>query len=409
MLAAMLSMLPLASSFSTDRQVAAVIESVSGELARHGIQSRVVSGNGDDAPGALLIVTGGTEHLALSAVERFGMPGFLLAHPERNSLPAALETLSRLRQLGLPGRVFLLNGRGAPDAVLGRLDGHAAVFRQLRGARLGRIGAPSDWLVGSMPTPASVSAVWGPDVVDVPMAEVVEAMAAVEASEAVAMASDVIAQATGMVEAVRADVETAATVALALRQVVARHRLDACTVRCFDLVIEHRTTGCLGLSWLLDRGVVAGCEGDVPATLTMMWAQAATGEPAFMANPQDLDVPTRGVWLAHCTVARGLASSYALRSHFESSLGVGIQGCLEPGPVTVARIGGADLRRVYAEDGQLVANENVAERCRTQVRVALDGGVERLLEDPPGNHLVLMRGHHAARFREYRELFVARA
>jgi L-fucose isomerase-like protein len=218
----------------------------------------------------------------------------------------------------------------------------------------------------------------------------------------------VIARATGLGEGRPDDVEKAATVALALRRVVERHRLDACTVRCFDLVIEHRTTGCLGLSWLLDGGVVAGCEGDVPATLTMMWAYAATGEPGFMANPQDLDVPTRGLWLAHCTVARGLTSRYTLRSHFESSLGVGIQGYLAPGPVTVARIGGADLRRVFAEDGRLVANEDLAERCRTQVRVEMDAGVEGLLDDPPGNHLVLMRGHHAAQFREYRELFVAR-
>jgi hypothetical protein len=49
----------------------------------------------------------------------------------------------------------------------------------------------------------------------------------------------------------------------------------------------------------------------------------------------------------------------------------------------------------------------VPERCRTQVRVALDGGVARLLDDPPGNHLVMMRGHHASRLREYRDLFVA--
>ena len=53
-----------------------------------------------------------------------------------------------------------------------------------------------------------------------------------------------------------------------------RH-LDACVVRCFDLVTDLRTTGCLALSWLLDQGVVAGCEGDIPATLTMVWARQA--------------------------------------------------------------------------------------------------------------------------------------
>lgn len=407
MLSAMLSMLPLASSFSTAAQVADVVASVTRELGRHGIACRAVSGGDDAPPDVVLMVTGGTESLALEAVERFGMPGFLLAHPERNSLPAALETMSRLRQTGRAGRIFLLNGRSAPDPVLGRLADHGAVRRRLATARLGRVGAPSDWLVGSMPAPELVTRAWGPTIVDVPMSDVVEAMRAVEPGEARAMAGDVIGQAAAVVEPSSRDVETAAAVAIALRRVVERHRLDACTVRCFDLVVDHRTTGCLGLSWLSDAGIVAGCEGDVPAALTMMWAQAATGAPAFMANPQDLDVPARGLWLAHCTVARAMVTTYALRSHFESSLGVGIQGTLEAGPVTVARIGGEDLRRVFAEDGEVLANESVEERCRTQVRVTLEGGVAGLLDDPPGNHLVLMRGHHAARLREYRELFVA--
>jgi L-fucose isomerase-like protein len=403
----MLSILPLASSFSTEHQIGEVVGAVTRELAGYGIQSRIVSADSGESPAALLIVTGGTEHLALEAVERFGMPGFLLAHPQRNSLPAALETLSRLRQVGQAGRVFLLNGRSAPDAALGRLDEHTTVRRRLRGARLGRVGAPSPWLVGSTPSPDVVSATWGPAIVDVPLEEIVEAMAEVERADAKVMADALIAGAAGTIEPVPADVEKAATVAMALRRVVERHRLDACTVRCFDLVVEHRTTGCLGLSMLSDGDIVAGCEGDVPATLTMMWAHAATGEPAFMANPQDLDLATGTLWLAHCTIARRMTSGYALRSHFESSLGVGIQGYVTPGPVTVARIGGADLRQVFAEDGELVANENVPERCRTQVRVALDGGVARLLDDPPGNHLVMMRGHHASRLREYRDLFVA--
>lgn len=53
--------------------------------------------------------------------------------------------------------------------------------------------------------------------------------------------------------------------------------------------IDLQTTGCLALSALLDEGIVAGCEGDLPAALTMSWMQAVTGQASFMANPQDLD------------------------------------------------------------------------------------------------------------------------
>lgn len=403
----MLTILPLASSFSTFDQVAAAVAAVVEQLARHGVACRAVSHESDEPPSVLLIVTGGTESLALSAIERYGTPAFLLAHPERNSLPAALEILSRLRQTGQAGRIFLVNERSEPDSVLARLDHHLAVRRCLRSARLGRIGAPSDWLVASMPAPGTVAAVWGPTVVDIPMTEVADELAAVDPQESAEIVRAAVAGASAVVEPSPADVEAAARVTVALRRVVARHGLDACTVRCFDLVTGQGTTGCLGLSWLLDEGVVAGCEGDVPATLTMAWANALVGEPGFMANPQDVDVPNRGLWLAHCTVARRLVSRYALRSHFESSIGVGIQGWIEPGAATVVRAGGADLRQLFVADGAIVANENVAARCRTQVRVELEGGVERLLADPPGNHLVLVHGRHAALFREYHDLFVA--
>jgi L-fucose isomerase-like protein len=178
-------------------------------------------------------------------------------------------------------------------------------------------------------------------------------------------------------------------------------------VRCFDLVTEASTTGCLALSWLQDEGVVAGCEGDVPATLTLLWVQLTTDLPGFMANPQDIDPVAGTLWLAHCTIARRLVSRYSLRSHFESSLGVGIAGDVPSGPATVARVGGADLRALFVSDAEIVGNGDSPRRCRTQVQVRLAGDVRELLTRPLGNHHVLAPGHWANDLREYHELFVA--
>jgi L-fucose isomerase-like protein len=209
------------------------------------------------------------------------------------------------------------------------------------------------------------------------------------------------------VEPSPADLDAAARLVVALRQVVGAHRLDACTVRCFDLLAAARTTGCLALSWLHDEGIVAGCEGDVPATLTMLWMQLATNELTFMANPQDLDPQTNTLWLAHCTIARRIVSRYELRSHFESSIGVGIAGHLEPGLATVARVGGADLRSLYVSDAEIVADGDNPQRCRTQVQLRLASNVDELLTAPLGNHHVLARGHWASTLREYHDLFIA--
>ena len=100
-------------------------------------------------------------------------------------------------------------------------------------------------------------------------------------------------------------------------------------------------------------------------------------------------------------------SRYSLRSHFESSLGVGIAGEVPPGPATVARVGGADLRALFVSDAEIVGNGDSPERCRTQVQVRLAADVRELLERPLGNHHVLAPGRWADDLREYHELFVA--
>ena len=402
----MLEILPLASDLNPPEVVAATLSRVADRLARRGIAHRFVAGD-EARPNSLLILTGGTEHLALEVLERTAGPAFLLAHPDQNSLPAALEIASRLQQLGRRGRIFLLGDADGGDEPLARLSVHLATNRRLRSARLGRVGRPSDWLVASMPAPELVTTVWGPEVVDVDMAEVIEALHAAGPGEVAAIRDELVAGAEAVREPSASDLDAAAGVAAALRRVVRDHRLDACSVRCFDLVTGERTTGCLALSLLLDEGVVAGCEGDVPAALTLLWLQAVTGLPGFMANPQDLDPDAGTVALAHCTVARRLVTRYTLRSHFESSLGVGIEGEIPPGPATVSRIGGEDLRSLFAADGEVVARSTREQRCRTQVLVRLDTDVRELLAHPLGNHHVLSPGHWSRDLREYHDLFVA--
>jgi len=402
----MLTILPLASAFHSADQVRATVAGIGAALEARGTAHRMLAAPGAPA-GALLLVTGGTEHLALRALEGQSGPALILAHPSQNSLPAAMEVLSLLRQQGRPGRIFLLNGDEAGHADLARAAAHLAVRDRLGATRLGRIGAPSDWLVGSTPDPRLVTRTWGPEVVDVAMEEVLEAIRGADAGEAEAIGRDFREGARGVLEPSPRDLALAARVAAGLRAVVRAHRLDACSVRCFDLVTELRTTGCLALSALLDEGVVAGCEGDLPAAVTMLWMQAVGGGPGFMANPQDLDPAAGTLWLAHCTIARSLVRGYSLRSHFESSLGVGLQGELAQGPVTLARIGGADLRGLFVADGDLLANGDSALRCRTQVQVRLAAEVGQLLTAPMGNHHVLAPGHWAGALKEYHGFLVA--
>lgn len=358
----------------------AALEALGGEVVR-----RPAEGAG--RPLLFLVATGGTERALLDLWDR-ATPLFLVAHPGHNSLPACLETLAAARQQSGRGRVVYLAGPadefglGAVRAAVEDLEAAAA----LRRSRLGLVGPPSDWLVASSPSPELVRQSWGPEVVEVAMDRFLAACraAAVEGSV------------DGGVEA-------------GLRSLVREERLDALTVRCFDLIGALQATACLALSMLNDEGVVAGCEGDLPSAVAMLWVRRLLGGPSWMANPARLDPGEQLLTLAHCTVPRSLLTAARVDTHFESGLGRALVGTLPGGPVTLLRIGGRELDRLWLVEGELVASGGEPDLCRTQATVRLaTGRVEDLLTDPLGNHLVLVPGSHAARLGRWWGSFVGR-
>jgi L-fucose isomerase-like protein len=198
---------------------------------------------------------------------------------------------------------------------------------------------------------------------------------------------------------------------LALKETVEQYKLDSVTVRCFDLVLDLETTGCFALAQLNDEGIVAGCEGDVVSTLGQLWVHELVGEIPWMANPAQVDETRNALWLAHCTVPRTIVEDYCLRSHFESGLGVAIQGQLPAGPVTLLRIGGRNLDRLWLAEGELLQAGSAENLCRTQAEIRLhaDYDVRELLRAPLGNHVVLFAGHHLARLQTWHQTIIKAA
>jgi L-fucose isomerase-like protein len=357
-----------------------------------------------------VVLTGGTE---AEVLERFGPgiePALLLALPHSNSLPAALEVLARLRQLGRTGRIIVA-GRGSWLKELASAVTLVALVAYLRRARLGLLGGPSSWLAASSPDPALVSQAWGPEVHTISLAEVVERYRS--ADRISGRVGLLLTGAVGVVEPDEATLYGADRLYRILRDIVVTHGLDALAVRCFDLLGDIGNTGCLGLSRLNDEGRVAACEGDLPAALTMMVLGGISGRACLVANPSDLNMEAGTVTFAHCSVPLSLVSSFRLRSHFESGLGVGLEGHFSPGPVTVARIGGEDLREIAVACGEILPESEAPFRedlCRTQVTVKLGEEATRdLIERPLGNHHVLTLGDHVRAFRDVVSLLPARS
>jgi len=369
----------------------------------------------NSAPLFYLMATGGTEQVLLNLrAERIKAvpdePVFLLAHPAHNSLPASLEVLARLQQDSERGRIFYLKG---PDDETGFSQIEATVRDMevrfaLKQARIGLVGPPSDWLVASSPDPATVQGTWGPEVVPIAVDEITQALEAVPSEIIASILEPLVTGATEVREPSQTELEEVVRVYVALKQAIERHSLDAITVRCFDLVLDLHTTGCFGLAQLTDEGVIAGCEGDLVSTVGMLWAYMLLGQIPWMANPAQLDEASNTLWLAHCTVPRRIVQGYGLRSHFESGLGVGIQGTLPNGPVTLLRIGGTAMEKIWLAEGEILQAGDAENLCRTQVEVRLTHGkVQDLLHAPLGNHLILVRGHHADCLRVWWETMIA--
>lgn len=366
-------------------------------------------------PLVVLVGTGGTEAeiLRLHGARQAAAPGdplLLVTHPAHNSLPAALEALARLRQDGARGRIVHLPG---PDdaPALARLRvaiDDLRAFRRLHRSRIGLVGAPSDWLVASVPAAEAVRRTWGPETVAVDLAGVLEAGGAAAGARATTLAASFGTGATATREPDDDDVGRAAGVFGALEDLAAGQRLDAVAVRCFDLVTRRGTSGCLALAELNDRGTVAACEGDLASAVAMLWVRELLGTASWMANPVHADPGSGLLRLAHCTIPRSLVAGYALRSHFESGKGVALAGSLPPGPVTLVRLGGRALEQAFVAEGHAVPAAPREDLCRTQVDVTLaPGEVAELLARPLGNHLVLVPGLRAARLRDYRDWAVA--
>lgn len=405
---------PVVPPFVGAHQEEAVVAAYAAALTARGGERWAADGLGGEAPLVYLVATGGTERVVLemrAVRSRFAPrePVVLIAHPGNNSLPASLEVLARLHQDGEAGRIIYLAG---PDdrsglAAIEDFVQEATVARALGASRIGLVGDPSDWLVASAPAPAVVRDVWGPSVVPVPMSEL-ERRIADEGGPEQPRRTALWEEASEVVEPSEAEVADVVRVERALRGLAEAEGLDAVTVRCFDLVLHASTTGCFALAELNDAGIVAGCEGDLVSTVGMLWLRHMLGQPAWMANPAQVDLDANTVLLAHCTVPRTMVSGYRLRSHFESGLGVGIQGDLPAGPVTLVRIGGSRMERLWLAEGEVLRSGSAEDLCRTQALVRLrTGHASELLTSPLGNHVLVAFGHHADRLRSYWQTFVA--
>ena len=126
----------------------------------------------------------------------------------------------------------------------------------------------------------------------------------------------------------------------------------------------------------------------------MLAAKVLTGKPAFMANPSMINARTNELIFAHCTIGIAQTEQFIIRNHFETESGIGIQGILPTGDVTIVKCGGECLDEYYLSTGTLTENTNYINMCRTQVRIKMNTPAEYFLRNPLGNHHIMLHGNY---------------
>ena len=350
--------------------------------------------------GILFIATGGVERLVIQHFESLPRPTILLADGMQNSLAAALEISSWLRGRGMKSEIL----HGELSEIIKRifvLHSNFKAQRSLFGVRIGVMGTPSSWLIASNVDYLLAKRRWGVEYTDIALERIYEYFEQTTDEEVGEACAHLAGKALACREATPEDMIKAMRLYRAIKRIVEEEKLSAITLSCFRLIGQTGTTGCLALALLNDEGIIAGCEGDLQSIFTMLAAKVLTGKSAFMANPSMINARTNEIILAHCTVGIKQTEQFIIRNHFETESGIGIQGILPTGDVTIVKCGGECLDEYYLTSGTLTENTNYINMCRTQVRIKLNSPADYFLKNPLGNHHILLHGNYVQMLDEF--------
>lgn len=347
----------------------------------------------DKISGCVIVVaTGGTERVIRAISNKIRKPTLLYAHQFQNSLASSLEVFSKLKD-EIPMKVLYapLYSKVLVKEVKSFVEVCEAIDK-LENCRLGVVGEPSKWILTS--ENKQIIEKFGPKIIQLKIADLIDLMKKVGIEEAKNI-SKKLKKNFKQIEVSESDMINSANVYLAMKELISKYNLSAITIRCFDL-LNYNCTACLGMSLCNDEGLVAGCEADLQATLTMMVVSFLTSQPCWMANSSRIDKYKNTITLAHCTIATKMItdlSEATLLPHMESGKCLSIRGPLKRGEVTLARLGGNNLDKMLIATGKVVKNLQEPDLCRTQVEVKLNGNVEGLLTNTLGNHHILTYGN----------------
>jgi len=336
----------------------------------------------------VIIASGGTEEYAKLLVESNKNPILILANSKSNSLAASLEILAYFRDNKKLKHAYYENMSEFEFIINNFALVNESIYK-INNSKIGMIGNPSNWLLTSQNVTSLGN--FKAELIEIDVEEInakVEDIQTVETPTKIENDYKTKCIPTS-------DIKQSSKVYDAIKGISEIHKLDALTVRCFDL-LKHNYTACMALSILNDENIVSGCEGDIFALFTMLVANKLTNKPVWMANPASINKKDNTLILAHCTIPSKMLNSLdesQLTTHMESGLSVAIQGPLKKQEVTLMRIGG-NFNKILFTSGNIVETDmRDSQLCRTQVRIKIDVNIQEWMNNSLGNHQILVYGN----------------
>ena len=197
----------------------------------------------------------------------------------------------------------------------------------------------------------------------------------------------------------------AARVHVAIERILDAEGGDAIMIDCLR---RGLLMPCMSFMTLRDRGIAAGCENDLSATLTLMLVQHLFDRPGFQHNPA-FETEANHYFASHCTCASKLFGTtkpqapHLLRDFAHTNDPTCVPQVLWPEgqPVTMAHYQPGKTPVMYLYSGKVIKSYAMPPvgGCRTNVEVTVDE-----LPDAcrvRGHHNVLFTGNHTRRLRQF--------
>jgi len=339
-------------------------------------------------PDALVLVLFKKGHLEQVMKVLGAMP----ATPAILVAPIGVLLANSVRSIGARPRVHLINSLDVFGPIADAL-GVITAARRLRDSLLLNIR-------GDKPQETFEKHL-GTRVRQIPHSRFVEAYQQIAVDEGVRrLAASYTKGAREIVEPTRDDITDAARCFFALKALIRDENADALMMECLTgLRKPHKhVPPCMGFMSLHDEGIVAGCQADLEATLTMMLVRQLFDRPSFQHNPC-LDTERNHFFGAHCTAPSKMAGfdkpgePYILRTHCEAGWGCVPQVLFPDGQqVTMLHYFTGESPKMSVYTGRIVrCHPKLPAGCRTNAEIAVDG-LDDVRDFVYGGHQVLFYG-----------------